>query len=67
MTEPPRPRRRLPLGSILFGVILITIGLLFLLGVDFFPAILIVIGAVIVVSGLLTWYTGEPVRLEKTP
>jgi len=55
------------LGSILFGVILITIGLLFLLGVDFFPAILIVIGAVIVVSGLLTWYTGEPVRLEKTP
>jgi len=44
---------------VIAGILLILLGIVYLLNLPFWPTILIVIGAYLVISGVLRWRTGE--------
>ncbi|HDI42695.1 MAG TPA: hypothetical protein ENF62_02820 [Candidatus Bathyarchaeota archaeon] len=48
-----------PWGLVIAGILLIILGIVYLLNLPFWPTILIVIGAYLVILGALRWKIGE--------
>jgi len=54
-----KAKRHSPWELVIAGILLILLGIVYLLNLPFWPTILIVIGAYLVILGVLRWRTGE--------